>query len=69
MTPPLDVHASGYSVHVAVEKESGGFLPQKVTLYLQARVCASCGLSMMFARPDGLRELQARWASLKWPTP
>jgi len=53
ITPPLQLNASGYSVHVSVEKADGGFLANNIAVYLSARICASCGLASLVAPPGG----------------
>ena len=67
ITPPLQLNASGYSVHVSVEKADGGFLANNIAVYLSARICASCGLASLVAPPEELRKLAMNWNNIKWP--
>ncbi|MEZ4223247.1 MAG: hypothetical protein R3B13_20045 [Polyangiaceae bacterium] len=67
LTPPLDIGASGYGVHVKIPPTSDGFLDSGSSAELKARVCGSCGWVMLALAPDSLASLRYNWQRIRWP--
>lgn len=59
LTEPLKIHANGYGFRVESPLAKPGWMSDKHSVHMQARICLGCGFVGLYAQPESLEELRA----------
>lgn len=63
LTPPMPMFSEGDAIGVDIPAAKPGLLSRKVSIYLRARLCLSCGHAALFATPEGTAKLRENWGA------